>query len=426
LEPTKEQEKGLLGTFEFRIEGKIGDESSCGLNISAKSVYARTRYNKHWSDDIAESILICEPQDLEITQFLSATKPATDGLFGTLVLTPSILLSPSMIYDHHPNGEIKAQIVRELLFPLDSGPVLKFEKQFSYEFFPGAKRMTENLAATFKEQIPLASLPEVISDLDDFLLLVSFADRHRCVCNGWTLGNDQLVTQHYRRNVVVPPKSEHSVSGTLIDLVHAKEFLTSVYRKFKDTELKDLIRHGFYGTLGGQDRTMERAILSMFAGLESLTLFFRKESNFELILAESEWKEFENGIKAWMKGQSTLKHSAEVRNLVYGKLKELNRPSFSEVFKRFVDKYQINVSDLWPVTGHGSLLDIRNRIIHGEIFSRAQEWAMSTAVQNLHWLLEKILLTILGWPIEKSRVSPTALRFMCAYMDWREDKEVFS
>jgi hypothetical protein len=201
--------------------------------------------------------------------------------------------------------------------------------------------------------------------------------------------------------------------------------LVAAYRRFKELEPKGPIRHGLYGTLPLHDRTMESSVLSMFLALESLTLFFRRQNDLEFILPEGEWEEFERELRAWIKAQQHLRDKPVDRSLVYGKIKELNRPPFTAVFERFVEKYQIDISDLWPVTGKGSLLELRNRIVHGEVFSQLQAWALSSATQHLQWLLERIVLTILGWPIEQSRVSAQALKFMCAYVDWKEDRKAF-
>ena len=76
--------------------------------------------------------------------------------------------------------------------------------------------------------------------------------------------------------------------------------------------------------------------------------------------------------------------------------------------------------------GQGSLYAVRNRIVHGRVFSTDQEWfRVVSAKHHLLWTLERSILCILGWPIEQSRVSAQALRGTTLYAGWRGDRDYF-
>lgn len=113
------------------------------------------------------------------------------------------------------------------------------------------------------------------------------------------------------------------------------------------------------------------------------------------------------------------------RKLMYAKIKELNRISFDTAFNSFRESYQIDINDLWPLIGTSkeapvSLSMIRNRIIHGERFEHKEYEALVFANINLRWILERCILRILDWDIEKSKIHPFYLKSEFAHSRWQE------
>jgi len=99
------------------------------------------------------------------------------------------------------------------------------------------------------------------------------------------------------------------------------------------------------------------------------------------------------------------------------------RPQVRALLGKFLAKYSSSFSDLWPlfqvskaggslvpVSPGASLSEIRNTIVHGDVFAATDFPALSYAAQNLEWILERIILTSLGWDINHSTVSPQALK----------------
>ena len=105
-------------------------------------------------------------------------------------------------------------------------------------------------------------------------------------------------------------------------------------------------------------------------------------------------------------------------------MSELNRPSFKSSFETFQKAYDIDVNDLWNLTGKQSLSIIRNKIVHGQLIDRREKEydAIICAKLHLKWILERCLLRLLGWEIERSRVKPSILKQFAGYDDWEEKK----
>jgi hypothetical protein len=67
------------------------------------------------------------------------------------------------------------------------------------------------------------------------------------------------------------------------------------------------------------------------------------------------------------------------------------------------------------------LADIRNRVVHGSTFDHRQLNALAVAGDHLQWLLERMLLRVLAWPIDRSNVSGARLaKLRAAYGELRD------
>lgn len=81
-----------------------------------------------------------------------------------------------------------------------------------------------------------------------------------------------------------------------------------------------------------------------------------------------------------------------------GNVRGANRTSFADRFRRMCSSQKIDLCDLWPMhSGPASLSAVRNRIVHGRVFSSDQEWfRVISAKHHLQRTLERGILCILG------------------------------
>ncbi|MBW4055990.1 MAG: hypothetical protein HIU83_11450 [Proteobacteria bacterium] len=83
-----------------------------------------------------------------------------------------------------------------------------------------------------------------------------------------------------------------------------------------------------------------------------------------------------------------------------------------EAFESFCKKYTIYLTDLWPVFGENDavgLVDIRNKLIHGDPLDHDVFGTLIIAKEHLKYTLERVLMRILNWNLAKSKVSPEYL-----------------
>jgi len=248
--------------------------------------------------------------------------------------------------------------------------------------------------------------------LDEFLLLTSFAARQRCICVGWEAHDSSGAVTFYRRDFTIPsPKPNEYSDDTLIDKANFEDFLGSVYTNFVKIEPREAIRHVLHAVTA-EVSTVEMGFIRLFSALETLVLKHRRDTNAEFIFPPDDWKRVKEELKKYIKSAPSFVEDTLKRSLVYKNLSALNRISLQTAYDDFCAYYKIDLNDLWPVFGGRettSLSEIRNRLVHGEPLSRIQRNTLINAKQHLEWILERIILEILGWSVNKSRVSSKEL-----------------
>jgi hypothetical protein len=215
---------------------------------------------------------------------------------------------------------------------------------------------------------------------------------------------------------------------SLIAAADIEEFLTNAARG-NDAEMDDILQRAIGFALQGRHQSVEVSFLSLAAALESVLTFFRRQDEYD-ILGVAEFSELERDLKKWLKQHPTLRNHPAKRSLIYEKVPELNRFPFSYVFKKFCEHYSLDLTDLWPVVGKHAewpLTEIRHRLVHGDPFVSRPEEAMACARTHLTWVVERMLLAVLGWPIERSNVSADFLqRTRGEHHDWQSERAKFA
>jgi hypothetical protein len=157
--------------------------------------------------------------------------------------------------------------------------------------------------------------------------------------------------------------------------------------------------------------------------------FFRRQDEYKILPAEK-FSQLEADLKKWLKQHPVLAKETAKRALIYEKFRELNRFPLSHVFGKFCEHYSLDLSDLWPVIGKHAewpLTEIRHRLVHGDPFPNRPVEALACAQAHLSWVGERMLLSVLGWPIERSNISRKSLQQLGgAYEGWEGERAKFS
>lgn len=218
------------------------------------------------------------------------------------------------------------------------------------------------------------------------------------------------------------------VAEPLIADVDLDEFLRTT-SPGEGVELNEIVQRAILFALNSRGQSVEVSFVSLSAALESVLTFFRRQGDYK-ILAAVEFRELEADLKKWLRQHPVLANKPAKRALIYEKVPELNRFPFSFVFRKFCEDYSLDLADLWPVEGKHAewpLMEIRHRLVHGDPFRNRPDEAMACAQTHLTWVVERMLLAMLGWPIERSNVSRNSLhRTRSEHHDWPSERAKFA
>jgi len=319
------------------------------------------------------------PLSVERT-FASARGRGKRIVKGTFDLTPCPVINAASIIERSHTGEVNVKRIVVPAFTLGSGLKLEFKKHFSTtEGKQKESITTSHLVAEFEATKPLphSQFPSAVEEFQEFLTLASFASRYRCVCVRWGAVDERgSLTDHFQQNLVFPNARPPGPDETLIDLAYFFDFVVpsfSVYRGFTD---RSYVNNAMFALIGERSIVNDR-FLVYFTALESLLLHARHTSG---------------------RGKGD--------------------PKFKDLFDDFQRAYSVDTSDLWPLLDRSkgrSLKDIRNRIAHGQPLNSREEYFLSFAADNLKWLVERMLLAIFKWPIQKSKVRKESLTYFTAH-----------
>lgn len=440
--PTAEQSSAIRDPSEFAIEGMIKESDDfVSTRIHANKIYRISSSISYYPSDITEGEIIGTPRDLEIEHFnfTKDQKETETRTSGTLWLTQSNFLLPGKTLDRSYTGEVSVDLFKKLELKLANDFQLAFDKYYRYKDCDRNEFITfSELVAEFEFEGGKNEIPSNLQYVDDFLMLVSFAERQRCVCLGWDATDSTGSVQNYRREMAIPDtNTDHEFDYTLIDKQDFEKFIRTAYQKFIELEPKDLIREAIQKAIYRKGDTIGSSLISLYSALETTVLFFqRSQKQLEHVFPRDDgeqwkqWKEIRKNLEIWLEEHPLLKDDENKQKLMKAKIPELNRVSFRNAFKKLVKYYSINLDDLWPVLDDKkgiSLQEIRNKLVHGEVFYQAQHQSLMVATEHLRWIVERAILSILGWDISQSKVSNKFLFSVIEFnKEWKTHRDILS
>ncbi|OGU74924.1 MAG: hypothetical protein A2V93_04215 [Ignavibacteria bacterium RBG_16_34_14] len=293
---------------------------------------------------------------------------------------------------------------------MESGLKLTFDTYYKYENIKDYIKSFPYSVAEYKTNIDPEKINEIILEIDDFLLLVSLALEKICLCTGWVAYSNSKIVRYLRRDRTIPDRdTKRSYSDYLIEPFELKTFLEKSYNAFINFNDRNLLRNILFPIVRKKKISVETHYLILFAILESTVLNYKKNNKYEPILPPDDFNVLKDDLEKFIKKKlNSDENMKERRKFIYEKLPELNRISFKSSFELFQNHYKIYVGDLWPLIESkegATLAHIRNKIIHGEIFSNHQFNAVRLAMEHLQIIVERIVFTLLNWDISNTKVS---------------------
>ncbi|MBC3863309.1 hypothetical protein H8K32_14475 [Undibacterium jejuense] len=420
LKPAQHEAGKIFHLWKAALKARVISLSGeTELAIDAPEVYFSNVSRRALGGGLSETTMPGEPQDLHIVQYIHGSKSNKNRTKIAFWISQNKTLTPSAICTTSYTGEVKYETVRNFEFTLRDGLKISFANHFRNKTEKNKNLIQWSYLVAGAELESAADDVESIKtraleDVDDFLLLTSFATRHRTMCLGWTASDDQSLTTFYRGNYAFPkPEDSADERDEIVDIQHFQMFVERCYPTFSQFKNKLALRSALHATVTSKSKTIENSFLSLFAALETLVSDFRKSENMEFVLPEIEWKKLRDYLQCCIKKSSDPELISDQRATIYKKLNELNRVSLRDAFEAFCKKYSINLTDLWPIFSTNGILglsDVRNKLIHGDPFPENLIQPLSIANENLRYTVERIVFHILRWEIENTNLSISLLR----------------
>ena len=411
-----------FGSFEFDTKVDIkGDWAHERVRLIDLHIY-ETSFT-HLNPDSGECTAKASAYAFEHCHF-RGNGEATTKTHLSLLLTPNRMLEPFRIIEQSYKGTIKQEPGKAISVKV---PILgKIQFDFHYDWEDSkdhrVRQSRRYLVANLRSKFPVHDseglMREVVTPIEDLLLLTGFASRTPMRCAGWLAGSSLGHVEYYKRDVALPPgKQRHRTitNGGLLELSDFEAFLNHTIVRFQNSSLKREIRHAFYALENCVEQTIEQKFVSLFSAFEGLVdgligdhakQRFAKEKG----LRDTTRDRILHALAEWVDGGEI---SEGIRNQFAKQVKGVQSISQSERYKLLGQVVAFNPEDLWPLIGQGetmSLYRIRNWIVHGSSMDDRHFPALVIADHHIEWHLERLICAILDWPLEKTDLSPNALR----------------
>lgn len=345
------------------------------------------------------------PDELTVRDFTAIESESPLDWQCEFVLTPNALLWPEVLLEFSEDRRMRVRRGRRKKLTTAS-----CEIEFNVREATTRRKPREHLIAVTKA----THLSEELShEIDDVLLIASFGSRSRTICATWMATNGLQTLRQFRCNVVVPTQVKKYLDESLVPAHHFEAFMGTAVERLPQICSQASLRVAIYSLVPGSGRILEDAFLSLFASLERLVLFIRRESGLDYVVGPEQWNSLQrtikNGIKPILVANGL---DEEQRKNVYMKLGELNRVPLETGFRKLVDDLSVSLEDLWPVFDKSpgvSLYEVRNCLAHGITFPKETWDGLILAHEHLKLVLERMLLELLGWPVRLSVASHDAL-----------------
>jgi hypothetical protein len=388
------------------FKATIGDAPD--IEIVGENTHISGGSMRHWEKGLEEGYLKIYPARLKIRHFRETNNNNT-VLFR---LTPSLHLSPWDSREYRYTGEVNIRHGKRLRFKLKDNFNITFLNHYKWQEIERKKTIT------FSELIAQASftcleteddIDHYLSILDDFLLLVSFAEGQRCIIPQLNIYLSDKFVEIFQLDRSLPNISDnHSFNDFIIDTKDLEEFLSGAWKIFQESNQHELIKAALEINTSDSHMTMESHFLSLFSSIETLILAFRIESDLEYMFNDQgDWKKFRDAVKKLVKVHDSFRNHKDSRALMYQNINGLNRLPLNYAFKKFVTKNNLELNDLWPFSSDKddwSLTTIRNRLVHGYRLGERYIDSFGEALDNLECYAKRFLLVVLGWDFNNSKL----------------------
>jgi|GEM_PF-3959475 len=323
-------------------------------------------------------------------------------------------ISRSEIFDYNGSIEVKSRIEPKKI-NTEIGQ-LSFFRYFNFLPFTinqrkGKYRYYSNAALIEIESAEFNKYNEKINEtkkmIDDYLYLISFISRKWVRWNQYTSyiktknKKEIVAIQEYFREGYHPEEGKEQMEDFIIEPEDLTKFLKISYPIYKNKKdyLRPILAH--YIT-SQEEKLMESAFLMLCITIEALIYQYSEHEGVSFIINKNQFKKLSKLLKQVI-FEFSRKENID-KELIFNKLPELRRRPIKSNLKSLIEKYNICTNDLYPnAKKEFKFLELRNKLLHqGKI---PNYYELFKEKMKLQYLVERIILRMLGWEREKGSTS---------------------
>jgi hypothetical protein len=411
LRPNAQIYSEVMNIIDFEIDGynKFPD-SAINSRIKVSRAHILGGERSSFLNNDVQFVIYFSAYDLTITYY-RANKDIKQETVGYFNIIENFSLCRPKFRVFEPDGSVTVTDTDKFVFTLRNGLEIKFDIHYI------SKNSSNNLktssypisVAEFTTKFDPEDINKNLIFIDELLILISYAIGARCVCTGWkALGYGKIVT-YYRRDINIPKQKISKYYNYIIEPSDLRVFLEKTYPIFTRFELSEVFKNILPPSTRTDKVITETRFLILISVLESIILKYKQTFNCESILSKEDFNKLRTKIQQIIKEHFNQSDRSEERRMMYEKISELNRISFASAFKLFISEYNLNIQDLWPLVDDDNskttLISIRNQLIHGVLFNDIQLRSLGIATIHLQLIVDRAILILLKYDIEKTRVS---------------------
>jgi hypothetical protein len=405
--------RNVSGSFEgIRAKGFDGGGEE---RVVVRDVYFRRGNTRRVSHDIERSIVSCHVGS--VCHFV-ADDPSQNLTPCRIVFRvyPNQQLRGLSTEELSYTGDIRTQRHNRVCLQLKEGFAVSADRHFVWHHEKRGALTTRMPFDVLEADVEVNAHDsatverELLPLVDDALILSSLASTQRTICVGWSVStsNTATITRFYRGGISRPRRRESdALDWGLIPRGRFREFFSRAWPAFQSSDYREAVAACVYARNPIDRRTLEARYLGLFSALEEVVLAFRRTAKLEFVIDDAAFRRIRTRVENSVKTELPNDEDRPRRKLLYDGIQGLNRVPLRFAFEQFVQQFRVDLHDLWPVFAEPGLglSSIRNKIVHGDLGKVVGIGPLAVALDHLQWTVERIVLTLLDWPVDESEVS---------------------
>ena len=298
-------------------------------------------------------------------------------------------------------GNRKVEVNKNYSAKNSSGQEFRLERHYSeYVKISSSKEIVGSqaiIAFTALPELKSEEIDNVYNKVKDFSLLLTFAARYQVSVLGYEYWTENERVRFFKNPTDRYRASQEEVAkNVLIPLDSFEQFMNSALSKWDsfDNPTRLVIRDAIYA-IYPFDRSGRQDFLAMFSAFEGIVGLIESGAVSDIKKNKSN---LQSNYAEFVANQNLPEDTKEFL-LEDFKFIE-NREKLRNKVSNCLDSLKIGTDDLWPIFEGVSLNKIRNWLAHGSRMELDSSYLI--AQESLQFLLERIVLTLLGFDYNKS------------------------